>query len=267
MKTCCTFVFFLFISFCHAQISICSWNLENFGKSKSPGTIIFIANTLKDFDVVAIQEVVARNGGAQAVAKLADALNRSGAKWEYTISEPTSGTKYSSERYAFLWKTAKIKKVGKASLEVRYAKEIDREPFVCTFESEEKQFTLVSFHAIPKRKQPEKEIKYLKSLPDEYPGKHLIFAGDFNCPQSHQVFGPLRQQNFKPAFTKQKTSLKNTCKNNNCLASEYDNIWYDPSRMIKIKAGAIHFYKAFKTLKLAKAVSDHIPVQMEFSLK
>ena len=39
-----------------------------------------MAKTLQDFDVVAIQEVVAGPGGAQAVANLADALNRSGAK-------------------------------------------------------------------------------------------------------------------------------------------------------------------------------------------
>ncbi|MDI1255505.1 MAG: endonuclease/exonuclease/phosphatase family protein [Flavobacterium sp.] len=267
MKTSFNFIFLLFIAFCHAQISICSWNLENFGKSKSPEAVTFIANTLKNYDVVAIQEVVAGNGGPQAVAKLADALNRTGAKWEYVVSEPTSGTKYSTERYAYFWKSSKIKKIGKASLEVKYAKLIDREPFVITFESDKKQFTVVSFHAIPKGKQPETEIKYLKLLPDEYPDKNLIFTGDFNCPQSNQVFEPLRKLNFKPAFTKQKTSLKNACKNSDCLASEYDNIWFSPLKIIKIKAEAIHFYSVFKTLKLAKTVSDHIPVQMEFSLK
>ncbi|MGK4568247.1 endonuclease/exonuclease/phosphatase family protein [Flavobacterium sp. 3HN19-14] len=267
MKSIFTFILFLFISVGHAQISLCSWNLENFGKSKSPDAIEFIANTLKDFDVAAIQEVVAGNGGPQAVAKLADALNRAGTKWEYCVSDPTSGTKYSTERYAFLWKSAKIKPVGKATLEVKYAKEIDREPFVCTFESDGKQFTVISFHAIPKGKQPESEIKYLKLLPDEYLGKNLIFAGDFNCPQSHGVFEPLRKLNFRPAFTKQKTSLKKACRNNDCLASEYDNIWFNTSKILKIKVNAIYFYTAFKTLKLAKEISDHIPVQMEFSLK
>ena len=40
----------------------------------------FMAETLRDCDVVAIQEVVAGPGGSQAVAKLADELNRKGAK-------------------------------------------------------------------------------------------------------------------------------------------------------------------------------------------
>ncbi|HXL58676.1 MAG TPA: hypothetical protein VN958_20580 [Chitinophagaceae bacterium] len=64
----------------HAQITICSWNLENFGRSKNDSTINFIANTVNDYDVIAIQEVVAGNGGAQAVARLSDALNRRGFK-------------------------------------------------------------------------------------------------------------------------------------------------------------------------------------------
>jgi hypothetical protein len=42
---------------------------------------------------------------AQAVAKLADELNRK-AKWNYIISDPTVGA-YKTERYAFIWKTLK----------------------------------------------------------------------------------------------------------------------------------------------------------------
>jgi deoxyribonuclease-1-like protein len=57
-----------------------SWNIQNFGKSKSEVEINFIANTLKNYDIIAIQEVVAGYGGAQAVAKLAAELNRKGAK-------------------------------------------------------------------------------------------------------------------------------------------------------------------------------------------
>lgn len=78
---------------------------------------------------MALQEVVAGHGGAQAVAKLADELNRKGAKWDYIVSDPTSSSAYKTERYAFLWKTSKVKKIGKAWLEKKYHLEIDREPF------------------------------------------------------------------------------------------------------------------------------------------
>jgi hypothetical protein len=68
----------------------------------------------------------------------------------------------------------------------------------------DKQFTVVNFHAITK---PETEIKYFKFFP-EYPTLNLIFAGDFNCPQSHTVFIPLRKMGYQSILVGQKTSLK-----------------------------------------------------------
>lgn len=90
-----------------------SWNIENLGRSKSNLELEFIANTLKDLDIVALQEVVAGDGGAQTVAKLADELNRKGTKWDYAISNPTSSSAYKTERYAYLWKTSRVRLKGK----------------------------------------------------------------------------------------------------------------------------------------------------------
>ncbi|MDT0689965.1 hypothetical protein RM549_09235 [Salegentibacter sp. F188] len=111
-------IIFLFAgsNFLLAQVKICSWNLQNLGKSKSDFEIEIMAQTIKNFDVVAIQEVVAGYGGPQAVARLVDELNRTGAKWNYQISEATESTPYATERYAFLWKTSNVQSVGRASL-------------------------------------------------------------------------------------------------------------------------------------------------------
>jgi endonuclease/exonuclease/phosphatase family metal-dependent hydrolase len=249
-----------------SQPKLLSWNLENFGKSKSNAEISFIANTVKDFDIITIQEVVAGDGGAQAVAKLADELNRKGAKWDYTISAPTSSSVYRTERYAFIWKTSRIKKIGKAWLEIKYHLEIDREPYFCTFQFENKQFTVVTFHAITKKMQPETEIKYFKFLPEEYPTLNLVFAGDFNCPQSHTVFNPLKKMGYKSILVNQKTSLKRECDNGNCLASEFDNMFYNYSKITALSAGFLPFYKKFNSLKEARMISDHIPIWLEFSV-
>lgn len=252
----------------HAQITICSWNLENFGKSKTNSAIEFIANTVKNYEIVAIQEVVAGDGGAQAVARLNDALNRKGFKWDYRVSDITSSANpYRKERYAFLWKTSKVKLTGKAWLEIKYNVEIDREPFLATFICDNKEFTLVDFHAITKTQQPELEIKYFKFLPAEYPDKNLIFCGDFNCPQSHTVFNPFKSMGYKPIFTNQKTSLKEECVNNNCLASEYDNMFYSASKVKYSLSGIIPFFISFNNdLKVARKISDHVPIFFEFSL-
>jgi len=206
-------------------------------------------------------------GGAQAVARLGDALNRKGAKWDYQTSNPTSGdSPYKKERYAYLWKPSKVTIIGRPWLEKKYTIEIGREPFYATFKVNGKEFTLVNFHAITKRDQPETEVKYFKFLPDEYPNLNLIFCGDFNLPQDHTVFNPLKKMGFKPALYGQKTSLKKECINNDCLSSELDNIFYSSLKVKQHKAGVIHFYKSFPNFKEATDITDHVPVFFEFSL-
>ncbi len=260
-------ILLIFISFSsYAQnVNICSWNIQHFGKTKTEAEISYIANVIKGFDVVAIQEVVAGYGGSQAVARLADELNRKGSKWDYSISNPTSGIGSSKERYAFLWNTAKVKRNGIAWLDENYAAEVDREPYLAQFMVGNKSFTLVSFHAVPKSKQPEREIKYFKFFPDLYTDHNLIFCGDFNLPQSHTVFNPLKKMGYVSALTAQKTSLKMECMKDNCLASEYDNIFFKSSFQV-LKAGIVHFYRDFNTLKEARRISDHVPVYLQLSL-
>lgn len=250
-----------------AQVKILTWNVENLGSSKSDSTITYIANTVKDYDIIALQEVVAGYGGAQAVAKLAGELNRKGAKWDYAISDPTSSSAYNTERYAFLWKTAKVRLVNKPWLEKKYGLLIDREPYYATFECQKKQFTLANFHAITKSKQPETEIKHFKNLPGQYPYLNIIFLGDFNCPQSHSVFNPLKKMGYRSAFIGQKTSLKMACKEGNCLSNEFDNIWYNNNTVVINNPKAIHFYKDFDDFVKAREVSDHIPLTIELELK
>lgn len=259
-------ILFLFTFQAFSQTKIISWNLENFGKSKSQYSLNFIANTIQPYDIVLIQEVVAGYGGAQTVAKLAALLNEKGTKWDYSISNPTSGTSYKRERYAFLWKTNIVKLKGNAWLEKKYHLEIDREPYFATFEIEKKTVTLVNFHAITKNRQPETEIKYFKLLPNEYPNLNLVFAGDFNCPESHTVFNPLKKMGYVSLLKKQKTTLKQKCKNENCLASEFDNIFYQSNTLKYVNSGTVLFYEKFDSLQEARKISDHIPIWFEFSI-
>jgi len=255
---------FTFLSF--AQTKVLSWNIENFGKSKSNIELNYIAKQISTYDIIAIQEVVAGHGGAQSVAKLTALLNQKGLKWDYNISDPTTSSSYKTERYAFLWKTNKVKLKNKPWLEKKYNLEIDREPYFATFEINKKAITLVNFHAITKKKQPETEIKYFKFLPNQYPNLNLVFLGDFNCPEKHTVFNPLKGMGYSSVFKNQKTTLKQKCKNNACLASEFDNIFYKDSNLKLINSGVIKFYEDYDSLQSARRVSDHIPVWFEFSL-
>jgi deoxyribonuclease-1-like protein len=251
----------------YQQVKVCAWNIQNFGRSKSDSTIMYIAKTLKSCDVVAVVEVVAGNGGAQAVARLADELGRNGSEWDYSISDPTSSGTGGTERYAFIWKTARIKKHGDAWLDTAYRVEIEREPYLARFSTKGQQFIVAAFHAVPKEKQPEREIKFLKLFPARYSDSPMLFLGDFNCPQSHTVFNPLKSLGFAPALRDCRTSLRMQEKNGECLASEYDNIFYNTGKIELIGAGVINFHQDFNSLKGARRVSDHLPVFAEIDIK
>jgi deoxyribonuclease-1-like protein len=259
-------LFALFISRTDGQLKICSWNLKDFGKSKSDEEISVIANILKEYDLLAIQEVVAGTGGPQAVARLAEELNRKGNKWDYTVSDPTSSSAYKQERYAFIWKTSRVTKKGESWLERKYNLEIDREPFYLTISYGGKQVTLVNFHAITKKMQPETEVKYFKFLPSLYPNKTLLFLGDFNLSESHTVFNPLKGMGYLPVLNNQKTSLKMKCKNGDCLASEFDNVFFKRQTIKLLRSGIVPFYKSYSSLAEARLISDHVPIYIEIEL-
>jgi len=269
MKRLLIFLVFLFVSFFIAAqpLTLVSWNLKDLGKEKDSVEIRIMAEILRDADVVAIQEVVAGYGGAQAVARLAAALNTTGSAWDYTVSDPASSSSQKSERYAYLWKKHRVRLSGKPwLLRDGYDTLIEREPFLATFESEGETFTLVNVHAKTKSRQPETEVKYLDELPALYSGLNLIFAGDFNLPQSHSVFNPLKRAGYVPAIANQKTSLRQQCLNGDCLASELDNIFYHPAHLRKLESGVIHFYTMMESFEEARGVSDHLPVFISFML-
>lgn len=266
---CITLSSLCFSSVPKKTVSICSWNLKDFGKSKSDAEIDFIASVTKNYDIILIQEIVAKDpGGAQAVGRLGEALDRRGTKWEYRISDITSGeNSYKRERYAYLWKPSCVTLIGKPWLEKKYNVEINREPFFATFTMDNRSFTLVNFHAITKSMQPETEVKYFKFFPGEYADLNLIFCGDFNVPQSHTVFNPLKKMGYQPSLVGQKTSLKQECVGDICLASEFDNYFYNSETVSAVKSGIIPFYKSFSTMKEARLISDHVPIVFEFKLK
>lgn len=241
-------------------VRIVSWNLLNFGKSKDDQEVTYMASQLRDFDIVAVQEVVTSPAGAQAIARLADALSRTGSQWDYAISDPTTGP--GPERYAFLWKPSAAKLIGKAWLYKELDEEIDREPYLARYELKGGQkVLLVSFHAVPSNKQPQKEIEKLHHIHEAYPDDTILIMGDFNLSQRHPSFNQLKAYEYLPAIVGQRTSLKmEVGKDGQHLANEYDNIFYEHLELRVESTGVIDFSKDFPTLRDARKISDHIPV-------
>ena len=77
----------------------------------------------------------------------------------------------------------------------------------------------------------------------------------------------LKKMGYTPALRGQKTTLKQECINDECLASEFDNIFFDVSKINLVSSGIIEFYSSYENLKDARRISDHVPITFQFSLK
>lgn len=276
-----TFLLFIFsISLCfgfqkngfikNSNFSILTWNIQDLGGTKNDEEILFIAKILKDYDLIALQEIVAKDpAGAKAVAKIADALNRLGSKWDYSISNPTkSSSSYYSERYAFLWKTSKLRLKKRAALDSELRHKIEREPYVGLFElmKNNSSFYVLNMHARTYNKHPEMEISNFKFYPKRFGTDCFIFLGDFNLNEKHTVWNTLYKRGFTSALKNTPTTLKRKCKNGSYLNYPIDNIYYNTNYFNQINSFAIDFVKGCKKLSNARKISDHLPVVSELSL-
>jgi len=246
-------------------IQLVSWNIQDFGRTKNTEELNQIAEIVRDVDILAIQEVVAGYGGAQAVAKLSDLLNRKGSKWDYVISDPTNSPKYVTERYAIVWKTKNIKIKNRGWLISELDSLVDREPFLLDLYVEGKKFTLVNFHSRPYNKDPESEIIALSKFVIDSLETPLIIAGDFNVEEKMPVFDYLKDNGFKAAVSNAKTTLKRKCDGTDYLNYPIDNIFYSQD-IYKTEGKAIDFVRFCGGLKRARKLSDHLPVLLKFRI-
>jgi hypothetical protein len=247
-------------------LQVITWNIANFGASKSDAEIQFVASIVKSHEVLAIQEVSTGPAGAQAVARLDDELDRTGAKWDYVVSDATTGD--GSERYAVLWKTSNVTKVGTPLLCNDLASTVNREPFLVRLAEGKDTFLLAVFHAVPKSKNPNGENVQLSRVDSLYEKDHVLLMGDFNASSRTAGFNWLKRRNMSGILVNQKTSLKQKPdENGNTLANEYDNIFYELDETKCVEYGIHNFASAFATLADARKVSDHIPVWGTFKVK
>ena len=214
------------------DLCIVSWNLKDFGQSRDDHEILLIAKEIQHADLVAIQEVVAKDpGGAKAVARLVDQLNRMGAKWDYRISDPTdSPSPNLSERYAYVWRASKMSLTGgRPYLVEELAPIVHREPYVAEFKlKNNEKITMVNYHACTHKKDyPERaEIMAISQWLKSKDYSNVIWAGDMNLEISDVAFDPIKKQGYTAALNGEKTSLKKSCQNGTYLSSAEDNVLY-----------------------------------------
>jgi endonuclease/exonuclease/phosphatase family metal-dependent hydrolase len=249
------------------SIKILTWNIQDLGQSKNNDEILTIAKIIKSYDIIAVQEVVAKDPrGAQAVAKIADNLNRMGNKWDYSISDPTkSPSGNMSERYAYFWKTSKVKLISKPFLDTELEDKCIREPYIAEFKLKngKDSFFIVNFHSRVHSENPENEIVYFKDYPKRLNSDRIFILGDFNLNEKHIVWNDLYNSGYKSAIVNSPTTLKRNCKRNKYLNYSIDNIYYDSQNIELINSGRIDFVGECSNLSKARTISDHLPVYID----
>lgn len=251
-------------------LNIVSWNIRHLGRTKTREEIHEMADLLRHYDLVLIQEVVAKDpAGAQAVAKLADELNRMGAQWDYQVSDPTqSPSPYLSERYAFLWKPSRVQMLHRAYLDRELEDLFFREPFIGRFRirGQDSSFYVVNYHSRKYSDKPEEEVIHFIDYPERFETDKIILAGDFNLSETHAVWKPLSRKGFFPALHNAPSTLKMKCKDENYLNHAIDNFYCLPG-VVPLAASRLDFVGNCDNLLHAQGVSDHLPVLMKFKLR
>ncbi|MDP5172364.1 MAG: endonuclease/exonuclease/phosphatase family protein [Bacteroidia bacterium] len=253
------------------SFTMVTWNIQDLGRTVTAPQVEDIVQILRGYDLVLIQEVVAKDpAGAQKVAAIADGLSRTGAAWDYRVSDPTQSPSANiSERYAILWKPSKLQLQGRPFLDAELKEECDREPFLARFKiaGDTTRFWVVNFHARTHDNAPEEEIRYFAQYQRRLGTTAVVIAGDFNLDDSHPVWTPFFQQGYKTALSKTPTTLKRDCNTD----GEYfnyaiDNVFFPGSVFAKTASGRVDFVKTCEHLAEARDLSDHVPVWIKLQL-
>lgn len=251
-------------------IRIASFNIQIFGKDKisKPNVMDVIVRIVQQFDVVAIQEVRARDD--DILPHFVDLLNVTGRKYDFVIG-PRLGNSNSKEQYAFVFDRETIE-VDRSQLYTINDPQnvLHREPFVGWFRTRSVPsdqaftFSLIDIHTDPD--DVKEEINWLDDVfravqSDGRNEDDAILLGDFNA--SERQFGELgRLPNIRAVIPANVAT--------NTLGTEsYDNIVFDSLATPEFtgRAGVFDFiHEGFNlTREAALAVSDHMPVWAEFS--
>ncbi len=244
-------------------VSIVSWNIKDLGGTKDDQEITFIAEVVRDFDLIVIQEIVAHDpAGAQAVARLADQLNRMGSAWDYMVSDPTdSPSSQISERYAYIWQPSKISISDGPKLVDKLSDLCDREPYYARFTQDGKAYDLLNFHARPHNRDPQSEVQAISNfIIDNRIRFNWVLLGDFNLTEQDSIWTPLYAHSFRPALSNQRTTLKRECDDGDYLNVPIDNIYFNEDKNTMQESAAIDFVQRCENLIAMREISDHLPV-------
>ncbi len=275
------------------NLLIGTWNIMNFGAvysewGENPASpkrnlraMTYIAEIVRRFDVIAIQEVKRDTSGIRML--LDDFL---GPNWGLIVSDVTAGAKGHDERLAFVYDKRRVQPSGLAGEivlpptdEGDPAQQFDRTPYIVGFQSVGESFTLLTAH-IRYGDVPEDRLGELKAVAEHTATEirdrarksdeenNLIILGDFNIDDRGD--NPLFQA-FTSTGLVVPSELLNLKTTYGSQPKYYDQIaWFmgDLDLLSSERAGVINFagavYQEFTLRQMSYRVSDHFPLWVEF---
>lgn len=234
------------------------------------------ATILSLFDIVALQEVMKKDGLIQLVKEL-EKVSKD--KWAYHISPyPVGNGEQYNEYYAYIYKKNSISFVKSLGFYEDTTNDFIREPYAAQFKADKFDFTLINCHLIygDKKIQRQNEAKKLSKVYDYFQNldkkdNDVIILGDFNLPAYDDSFKTLfnhKEKIFYAIDPKFKTTLGKTS-----LGNSYDNFFYSFKNTTEYtgRNGVLDYTDDFiklygnKRYSILRAeLSDHLPVYIEF---
>jgi len=241
----------------------------------------YIAEIIRQYDVIAIQEVKADTSAIRML--LAEFLEPN---WGLIMSDVSAGMRGNTERLAFIFDKRRVQPSGLAgeivlppTPEGNPMQQFDRTPYIVGFQAMKESFALFTAH-IKYGKIPADRVGELTSLAQYIASeirdrtttlaeeKNLIVLGDFNIEERGD--NPLFQA-FVSTGLVVPTPLLNLKTTYNTKPKYYDQIaWFMGGLDLLTSGGAgvIDFagaiYQDQTPMQMSYRVSDHFPLWVEF---
>jgi deoxyribonuclease-1-like protein len=249
---------------------IASFNIQVLGEDKMNDRWVMerIAEVIRRFDIVAIQEVRAKN--QTLLPTLVNYVNAMGGRYDYLLG-PRLGRSNSKEQYAYVYDASRV--ITSKDYSYTLNDDIDllhREPLIARFVARTSltnrpwSFSLVNLHTDPDEAVAEVEAmgSILREIRNyEFAAgqeEDVILLGDFNT-------GPEKMRNLqalagmRPLIVNQPTNVMET--------KIYDNILIEPVANAEFTGlfGVLSLREFFGiSMNDAAKLSDHNPVWAEF---
>jgi endonuclease/exonuclease/phosphatase family metal-dependent hydrolase len=252
-------------------VRIASFNIQVFGETKSskPHVMEKLAMIVRQFDVVAIQEVRSKDNGI--IPRFVDLINATGRHYDYVVG-PRLGRTVSTEQYAYIFDTQSVEIDRRQLYTVDDPDDLlHREPLVGWFRvrgpnpSEAFTFTLVNIHTDPDEVKEEMNVLddvFNAVQQDGRQEDDVIMLGDFNT--DDRRMGELGKL---PGAACCISGIPT----NTAGTKLYDNLVYNSRATTEFtgRAGVFDFMRQLQvslSLSEAEEISDHLPVWAEFSI-